>query len=335
MPGALEYSSLFPHATPLPASRFLTSTSDVPALPTKAPARPGTLSGWVLVAYVVLCIVWGSTYLAIKIGVRDLTPALFGAVRFLIAGGILLMVALALGRGLPRKAADWTTNIVVGLLLLVGGNGLVMWAVQWVETGVAAIFIVTVTLWLALLDSIVPGSEAKPTVSQVAGLLVGLAGTALLVGADLESLLTADWRGPIALTTAAMCWAVGSIFFKRRQIEASPYVSSAIQMLAAGMAFLIIGTVIGEWSEIRFTPSGIGAIAYLIVFGSLIGYSAFVYVLRNVPPTIAGTYVYVNTVVAVLLGWLVLSEPITVRTVISMSLVLGAVVWVKRAQRVT
>jgi drug/metabolite transporter (DMT)-like permease len=333
LPGALEYSSVFAHATPLPASRVLTSPPDAPIAPAPAPTRPGTLSGWVLFWYLVLCVVWGSTYLAIKIGVRDLTPALFGAVRFLVAGTILLVAALVLGRGLPRRTADWTTNAVVGLLLLVGGNGLVMWAVQFVNSGVAAIFIVTVTLWLALFDSIIPGSEAKPTVSQVGGLLVGLAGTMLLVGADIEALLAADWRGPIALTMAAMCWAVGSVYFKRRPGEASPYVSSAIQMLAGGIAFLLIGTALGEWREIRFTTTAVGAIAYLIVFGSLIGYSAFVYVLRHVPPTLAGTYVYVNTVVAVLLGWFVLSEPITARTVVSMGLVLGAVVWVKRAQR--
>jgi drug/metabolite transporter (DMT)-like permease len=190
-----------------------------------------------------------------------------------------------------------------------------------------------VALWLALFDAIVPGSEARVTWSQAAGLLVGLAGCVPLVGLSLDELTTADWRGPLALVLATMCWAAGSVYSKRRPSEAGPYVNSAIQMLAGGIGLVLVGTVAGEWSRLAWTAAGAGAVLYLIVFGSLIGYTAYVYVLRHMPPTVAGTYAYANTVVAVFLGWLVLAEPINGRTLLSMAIVIGSVIWVRRARK--
>ena len=290
-----------------------------------------TTSGRVLVAYVVLCVVWGSTYLAIRIGVADLPPALFGGIRFLIAGGLLLSVARLLGRRLPTRRRDWITNAVVGFLLLFCGNGLVVWAEQFTPSGVAAIIVVTVTLWLALFDALVPGSRARPTWRQVAGLLAGFGGTLLLVDADLGALRDADWRGPLALTTASAAWAAGSVFSSRRPSEAPAEINSALQMLTGGIALTVLGTALGETGRLRWSPSGVGALAYLIVFGSLVGYSAYVYVLRHMAPTVVGTYSYVNTVVAVLLGWAILGETITGRTLAAMAVVLGSVAWVRHA----
>jgi drug/metabolite transporter (DMT)-like permease len=289
--------------------------------------------GRVLAAFVVLCIVWGSTYLAIRIGVAELPPALFAGVRFLIAGGILLGAARLLRRPLPARRRDWATNIVVGFLLLFCGNGLVVWAEQFTPSGVAAIFVVTVTLWLALFDTLIPGSTARPTWRQVVGLLVGFSGTLLLVGDDLGALRDADWRGPGALTLASAFWALGSVFSARRPSEASPEINSALQMLTGGLVLTLLGSVLGEWSAVRLSARGVGALAYLIVFGSLVGYSSYVYVLRHMAPTVVGTYSYVNTVVAVLLGWLVLAEPITQRTLLATAIVLGSVAWVRHAAR--
>lgn len=291
------------------------------------------LTGRSLLAYLTLCIVWGSTYLAIRIGVQHLPPALFGAIRFVLAGMLMLAAARALRRPLPKRLADWQTNAVVGLLLLTGANGLVIWAEQYVASGVASIFIVTVSLWLAVFDAVIPGSPSRPTLAQFAGLLVGFAATVLLVGADLGELRTADWRGPLALTSAAVLWSLGSIYSQRRRSTSGPYANSAVQMLAGGGGLLAIGTLGGEWQRFQFSWPGFGAIAYLIVFGSIIGFTAYVYVLRHLPATIAGTYAYVNTVVAVLLGWLVLDEAITGRTLVSMAVVITAVVWVKAASR--
>ncbi len=285
----------------------------------------------VAVAYAVLCVVWGSTYLAIRIGVQHLPPALFGAFRFLIAGTLLLAIARGLGKPLPRRAGDYGILAVVGLLLLLGGNGLVIWAEQFVHSGIASVFIVTVSLWLALFDALIPGSRARPTARQAVGLLLGFAGTLLLVGADLDTLRQADWRGPIALTGAAALWALGSIYSQRRPVTSGPYVNSALQMLAGGGGLLLAGTLTGEWARLSWSWAGAGAVAYLIVFGSLIGFTAYVFVLRHMTATLAGTYAYVNTVVAVFLGWLLLDEPVTPRTMVAMAVVIGSVVWVKAA----
>lgn len=292
-----------------------------------------TLEGRVLLAYAALCLVWGSTYLAIRIGVQHLPPALLGAFRFLAAGSILLAIAFALGQRLPRRPVDWRTNAIVGVLLLGVANGLVIWAEQFVHSGVAAIFVVTVSLWMALFDAVIPGSPARPTVIQAIGLLAGFLGTFLLVGDDLDALRHADWRGPLALTIASAVWALGSVFSQRRPTESGPYVNSALQMLAGGLALTLAATVRGEWAALELSFAGLGAVAYLIVFGSLIGFTAYVYVLRHWPATIAGTYVYVNTVVAVALGWMILSEPITDRTIFAMTLVMAAVMLVRRAGR--
>jgi drug/metabolite transporter (DMT)-like permease len=278
-----------------------------------------------------VCVVWGSTYLAIRVGVGELPPALFAGVRFLIAGTVLLGIARVLGRRLPTRPVDWRTNALVGVLLLFCGNGLVVWAEQFTPSGIAAIFVVTVTLWLALCDALIPGSRAKPTWGQAVGLLLGFSGTVLLVGHDLAALRAADWRGPVALTGAAAFWALGSVYSTRHHGEASPEINSALQMLAGGLALTVTGTALGEWGRFALTPRGVAALAYLVVFGSLIGYSSYVYVLRHMAPTLVGTYSYVNTVVAVLLGWLILDEPITGRTVVATTVVLGAVAWVRHA----
>jgi drug/metabolite transporter (DMT)-like permease len=289
--------------------------------------------GLALVSYAIVCVLWGSTYLAIRIGVQHLPPALMGAFRFISAGSLLLAIALLMGERLPRKAADWRTNAVVGLLLLCVANGLVIWAEQFVHSGVAAIFVVTVSLWMALFDAIIPGSKARATGVQVIGLLAGFAGTLLLVGADLESLLRADWRGPIALTGASAAWALGSVYSQRRPTSGSPYLNAAIQMLAGGVGLVLAASLRGEWRSLSFTWAGLGAVAYLATFGSIVAFTAYVYVLRKWPATVVGTYVYVNTVVAVSLGWLILDEPITVRTVLSMVIVMAAVLVVRRSSR--
>jgi drug/metabolite transporter (DMT)-like permease len=294
---------------------------------------PHSGSGRVAAAFAVLCVVWGSTYLAIRIGVAEMPPALFAGVRFLIAGSVLLAIATALGRSLPRRPADWVTNVVVGLLLLFCGNGLVVWAEQFTPSGVAAIFVVTVTLWLALFDAVIPGSTARPTWRQVLGLLIGFAGTLLLVGDDLGSLAHADWRGPVALTCASAAWALGSVLSTRRPSEAPPEVNSALQMLTGGVALTVVGTALGQWTGMSFSVRGFGALAYLVVFGSLVGYSSYMYVLRHMAPAVVGTYSYVNTVVAVFLGWLVLDEVIDGRTVLAMAIVLSSVAWVRHASR--
>lgn len=301
----------------------------VPTLPdSRAPAAPAP-GGRVLAAYGVVGVVWGSTYLAIRVGVRYLPPALLAGMRFVTAGLLLLGLALALGRRLPRRIGDWITAGVVGVMLLGLGNGLVVWAEQYVESGAAAVFVVTSALWMAVFDAVVPGSHTRPTIRQFAALLLGFGGVVLLAGGDPGVIGSKGWLGPAGLVTASASWALGSVYSKRHPVEVSPYIHSALQMLAGGGFLLLVGVAAGEAGNLRLTLPGVGAVAYLIVFGSIVGYTNYVYLLRHAAPAFVGTNTYLNTVIAVLLGWIILDEHLTGRTVVAMAIVLGSVVWVR------
>ena len=221
----------------------------------------------------------------------------------------------------------------MGVLLLGGGNAFVVWAEQYTTSGMASLFVVTVALWMAFFDAIIPGGTGELNWRVVLGLVVGFIGTALLVGASPRELLHADLRGPIALTCASASWSLGSVYAKRHPTEASPYMGAAVQMLVGGAAVALAGSLLGEWSAWHLSPRGAAAIGYLVVFGSIVGYSAYVYALHHASPTIVGTYAYVNPVIAVFLGWLLLHEPMTARTLVATSLILGAVVWIQFAGR--
>jgi drug/metabolite transporter (DMT)-like permease len=289
----------------------------------------GGLRGKALIAYLMVCVFWGSTYLAIRVGVGVLPPFLFAGVRFLVAGVLVLAIALALGDRLPRRLVDWRTQAIVGVLLLAGGNAFVVWAEQYTPSGIASIFVVTVALWMAFFDAVIPGGAGDVNWRVVTGLLLGFLGTALLIGASPAAILHADLRGPIALTGASAAWSLGSVYGKRHRTETSPYVGAALQMIAGGAVVTLLGSGLGEWRSWHLGARGLGALAYLVVFGSILGYSAYTYALRHASPTIIGTYAYVNPVIAVLLGWLILSEPVTARTFLAMVLTVGAVVWIQ------
>jgi drug/metabolite transporter (DMT)-like permease len=289
------------------------------------------LRGKALFAYLLVCVLWGSTYFAIRIGVGVLPPFLFAGGRFLLAGLLLLGGSLAFGERLPRRARDYGVLAVVGLFLLAGGNTLVVWAEQFTPSGVASLFVVTVALWMALFDALVPGGTGRLSWRVLAGLGLGLVGTALLVEADPRALLHSDLRGPIALTVASASWAFGSVYYKRQHPEAGPYVGAAIEMIAGGALVLVLGLALGEARDVHLTARGLGALGYLVVFGSIVGYTAYAYALHHAPATIVGTYAYVNPLIAVLLGWLFLGEPVGPRTFLAMALILGAVVWIQLA----
>jgi len=243
-------------------------------------------------------------------------------------------LALALGDRLPRRAGDWRTLAIVGLFLLAGGNAFVVWAEQYTPSGVASLFVVTVALWMAFFDAIIPGGSGDLNWRVVAGLLLGFIGTSVLVGASPAELLHADLRGPLALTGASASWSLGSVYAKRHPTETSPYVGAAVQMIVGGSAVALLGTGLGEWHAWHLSAKGLGAIAYLVVFGSILGYTAYSYALRHASATIVGTYAYVNPVIAVLLGWLILREPVTERTFIAMVMILGAVLWIQFSHRI-
>jgi drug/metabolite transporter (DMT)-like permease len=287
------------------------------------------LRGKALIAYLLVCVFWGSTYLAIRIGVGVFPPFLFAGVRFFIAGVLLLAGALFFGDSLPATLRDWVVLAIVGVFLLAGGNAMVVWAEQYTPSGVASIFVVTVALWMAFFDAVIPGGPGRVSLRVIAGLLLGFLGTILLVGTNPAAILSADLRGPLALTGASASWAFGSVYYKRQRPTASPYIAASVQMLAGGAVVTALGLALGEGSRVHLSTTGLEALAYLVVFGSLVGYSAYAYALKHAPATIVGTYSYVNPVIAVLLGWLLLGEAVTPRTFLAMALILGAVVWIQ------
>ncbi len=287
------------------------------------------LRGKALIAYLLVCTVWGSTYLAIRIGVRDLPPVLFAGVRFLIAGALLALIVLATGDRLPRSLRDWRIQGITGVLLLMGGNAVVVWAEQFVESGPASVFIAAVPLWAAFFDAVVPGGSTIFTWRVGVGLALGFLGSALLARVTPGQILSADLKGPIALTLASASWALGTVYSKRNKTNTTPFAASAMQMLVGGAVIIALGLVLGEGPAWRFEPRAITALAYLIVFGSIVGFTAYAYALRHGSATVVGTYAYVNPVVAVLLGWLILYEAITIRTIAAMVLILGAVLMIQ------
>ncbi len=289
------------------------------------------LRGKALVAYLLVCTVWGSTYLFIRVGVMHLPPVLFAGVRFLVAGLILAGIVLATGDRLPHRLRDWRVNAITGVFLLLGGNAVVVWAEQHVESGAASVFVAAVPLWAAFFDALWPGGTTVFTWRVGVGLALGFLGSALLAGVTPGELMSADLAGPVALTLASASWALGTVYSKRNPTETSPYAASAVQMLAGGLVISLLGLVLGEAGQWRWSAEGLGALAYLVVFGSIVGFTSYAYALRHASATIVGTYAYVNPVVAVLLGWLILHEAITARTIGAMVLILGAVLMIQLA----
>lgn len=287
------------------------------------------LRGRALIAYLLVCVVWGSTYLAIRIGVADLPPVLFAGARFFTAGILLGGVVLATGGHLPRSKGEWKILSIGGTFLLVGGNAIVVWAEQTMPSGLASVYVAAGPLWTALFDALVPGGKTKLTWKMGLGLLAGFLGICLLSGVTPSQLFSTEMRGPIALTLAAASWAMGSVYTKRNTTSVSIYSAATVQMTVAGAVLLILGLALGEAKAWHFTMAGAGSLAYLILIGSLVGYTAFGYALRHASPTIVGTFAYVNPVVAVLLGWLFLHEVVAARTLIAMGVILGAVLWIQ------
>ncbi|MEO8168068.1 MAG: EamA family transporter [bacterium] len=282
-------------------------------------------TGRVILAYLSVFLIWGSTYLAIRIGVKDWPPALFAAIRFIAAGSVMLLYARMKGVSLPTWHGMLDLSIV-GVFLLVGGNWLVVWAEKTIPSGLTALIIAIVPLFMSTIDSFVPNGQRLPLIGWI-GILVGFAGMFILVSPSLgfsEGEKLSQW-GIGGLILASFLWSVGSVYSKHHPVQGDIFVNSAVQNLAAGFVLITIGSINNDWPEIHVTPTNILALLYLIIFGSIIGYTSYAYLLRHVAPAKASTYAYVNPVVAIFLGWLILSESIDVRTIIAAAIILGGV----------
>ena len=287
-----------------------------------------------LLAWAAVCIFWGTTYLAIRIGLETLPPVLFGGLRFLTAGAVLFVVVRAWsGARLPR-GREWFEQSVVGLALLGVGNGLVVWAEQWVPSGPTALLVATSPFWVMGVERFLREGERLKG-RAIAGLLIGFAGLALLVAPNLYGVsLDANYLwGMLALQGACAAWSIGSVYAKHHPTGVTPLMGAAIQMLVAGVALSLIGIALGEWRELDFSPRSASAFLYLIVFGSIVAYGSYTYAVQKLPLSLVSTYSYINPVIAVLLGWLILSEQLGWRVITAMLIILAGVMMVKGGRR--
>lgn len=287
-----------------------------------------TLTG--LIHLWVVYVVWGSTYLAIRFGVREgsgFPPFTFGAVRVLTAGALLLLIAKLRGRNLVPQKDEWGTLVGSGLLLWIGGNGLVLWAEQRIDSGIAALIVASVPIWVAGMEAFL--DRRLPSFRLVLSLLVGFAGIVVLSAPVWSSGIRANVLGILALFAASISWGGGMILQSRRPVDLKNSVSSAYQQLAGGAAFLGLAFLLGEPRPTASIQAWL-ALGYLIVFGSLLAFTSFVSALQLLPTRIVITYSYVNPLIAVVLGWLFLQEPITVWTILGAALVLIGVYGVFR-----
>ena len=294
----------------------------------KAAGQTG-MTPLVLLAFAAVYLVWGSTYLAIRIGDESFPPLLLAGLRHITAGAILYPL-LRWKTGIKPTREHWRTAAITGALLLFMGNGGVTWAELTVPSGIAALLVATVSLWLVIVDWLRPGG-VRPVPRVMIGLVVGFAGMALLVGpADLGGNRVQP-IGAAVLLVASLAWACGSLYSKHGGMPSSALLGVAMQGLCGGVILLIVGLLTGEFRALHLaaisTRSWL-ALGYLIVFGSGIGFNAYLYILQKSTAARVATYAFVNPVVALFLGWLILGEPITSRTLLAAVVILTAVILV-------
>ncbi|HEY0782456.1 MAG TPA: EamA family transporter [Thermoanaerobaculia bacterium] len=285
----------------------------------------GAAAWKIALALATVYVIWGSTYLAMRVAIETLPPFTMAGARYLTAG--LLLYGWARFRGAARpQLVHWRSAFIIGGLLLLFGNGGVVWAEQRLASGMAALLISTEPLWIVVFAWLVPGGS-RPRWRVMAGLLIGFAGLVLLVrpsgGGNLDPL------GVGAVLIASVAWAAGSIYSSRATVPSSPLLMTAMQMLAGGVLLLTASVVTGEPSRLvlsQVSGRSLLAVAYLIVFGALVAFTAYSWLLRVASPVLVSTYAYVNPVVAVFLGWAVMSEPLTRGTLVAAAVILAGVV---------
>ena len=285
-------------------------------------------------AFAIVCVVWGTTYLAIAIAIETLPTYLFPGLRFILGGLILLGLCVWKRQRIPRTAGDWLNATFIGVLMVGLGNVCVVWAEHHVPSGFAALFVATAPLWMVVLESFRRNGE-RISLRKWIGMFVGFGGVALLV---LPGLTNATYSpqfvmGVVLIQIGSIGWNIGAMRSKYRPIADHPLVSAAMQMIMGGLVVAIVGLALGEASEFHFTLRTFLAFVYLVIFGSVIAFGAFVYAIAHLPTTTVTLHTYVNPVVAVILGWLVLSEPFGLRAALGSLVILSGVAIVQTARR--
>jgi drug/metabolite transporter (DMT)-like permease len=280
----------------------------------------------VIAAFGAIYIVWGSTYLAIKIAIETLPPFSLGAMRFLIAGSLLYVWARWRTK-VRTRPVHWRHAFVLGTLMLGVGNGAVVWSQLRVPSGIAALIVAIVPLWVVLLDWLRPGGE-RPHGAVMIGVVVGLVGLALLVWHSCTGSGDFDPLAFAVLMVGSLTWSIATVFGRKAAVPGYPPLTSAMQLLSGGVCLAVVAIVAGEPARMNaavFTGPAVAALSYLVVFGSIVAFSAYSWLMRVAPPARIATYAYVNPVVAILLGWAFADEKLTVRTLGAAAVILVGV----------
>jgi drug/metabolite transporter (DMT)-like permease len=300
------------------------STTTGSALPTTA--SPATI--WLALCAVYL--IWGSTYLAIRFTVETTPPFLSAAARFIISGAVLYAWRRAAGDARP-SSIEWRNASIIGVLLLVGGNGGVVWAAQYIPSSLAALLVATVPLWMLLFNAIRPSGE-RPTAKALSGITIGFFGAALLIGWTASETTPESFYGALAVMIASLLWAIGSIYGKILHLPVSPLLTTGIEMLVGGFVQIFVAWGFGEFSTFlpaEVTSRSAWAWVYLTTIGP-IAFVAYAWLLRHAPIPLVATYSYVNPLVAILLGYFLGKEIISPRILVAAGLIIGSVVLVSR-----
>ena len=286
--------------------------------------RPGVTTIWVALSAVY--VIWGTTYLAIRVVNETLPPLLSASIRFLVAGALMYAWTIRRGdrEGDRPTRIQWRSAAIVGTLLILGGNGGVVWAERTIPSGIAALLVALVPLWMALLDRLFFGGHLPGR--AVLGLVGGFGGAVLLLGSGASG--DVDLVGMFFVVGASLAWAIGSLWSRNAPLPNRPFVGVAMEMLVGGVALAIAGVLAGELGRIdvsRFSTASLIGLLYLIVFGSWVGFTAYLWLLRTARTSLVSTYAYVNPVVAVFLGWVILDEPVTIRTIVAGGVIVASV----------
>jgi drug/metabolite transporter (DMT)-like permease len=302
-------------------------------LPSTKSGGTSNLAIWA--GLIAVYIVWGSTYLAIFFVVQTIPPFLSAGTRFLIAGGVLYGFQRLRGDPAPKRF-EWRSAAIVGLLLLLGGNGGVVWAEQRVASGITALLIGSVPLWMAMIDALRPAGQ-RPNRWVILGVISGFLGIVILVGP--AGLIGGEGQvdpvGALVLIMASLSWAIGSLYARGAKLPSSPLLGTGMEMLAGSAGLFIMATISGEWGRLDLaaisTRSWLGMI-YLIVFGAWVGFASYTWLLRVAPTTLVSTYAYVNPLVAIFLGAMLAGEEITPRVLFAAAIIIGSVILITMTQ---
>jgi drug/metabolite transporter (DMT)-like permease len=303
-------------------------------MPTRRPPRTSAVLVWG--AILILYVVWGSTYLGIRIAVDSIPPFVMAAVRFAVAGTVLLAAVFVFRRGsVPRPSVrEWRDSLIVGALLLGGGMGLVAWGEQTIPSGITALLIAMMPIWVAVLGRAFLG-QRLPREAAI-GIGTGLIGVAILVGPSLLIDRSLDPAGIVALVLSPIAWSAGSLFSAHRaRLPNDPFLTTGMEMVGGAMVLALASIVSGELGSFHvetITSESIVALVYLTVIGSLVAFTAYAWVLRHAPLPMIATYAFVNPVVAVFLGWLVLREDVSPRQLIAGSVIVVGVALIVAAR---